>query len=144
MEINIIDENRLNLRKNFTHDIVQEILNLLELNGEISIYYVDSQKMKNLNNQYRNKNQDTDVLSFEFKGVMPVEYDIFGDIIISTEYARKIAKEDSKIYEIEIAELLVHGVLHLAGYEHENVDEETSDLMFKTQAELLTQIQIIL
>jgi len=143
MEFNILEEDRINLRENFTKDILKEILILLELDGEISVYYVDSKKMKSLNKQYRNKDTDTDVLSFEFKGIMSQEYDVFGDIIISTDYAKTCAIEENLSYELKIAELLVHGVLHLAKYEHEGVDEKTASHMYKKQEDILKQIKIL-
>ena len=90
-----------------------------------SIVFVSDRKMRGLNKQFRGKNTTTDVLSFPFE---PDEFDLdqnhLGDIVISLEQAEKQAAENDLPLEIEIKQLILHGVLHLCGYDHETDEGE--------------------
>ena len=89
--------------------------------AELSILFVGDKKMARLNAAYRGVHKTTDVLSFE--AVIPVKkgeaQHVLGDIVISVPRAEFQAKEYSLgLYE-EIRRLLIHGILHLLGYDHE-------------------------
>ena len=81
--------------------------------------------MRGLNKQFRGKNSTTDVLSFPFE---PDEFDTdennLGEIIISAEQAERQAKENHLTFEREIKQLILHGILHLCGFDHETDDGE--------------------
>ena len=81
--------------------------------------------MRELNKQFRGKNSTTDVLSFASE---PEEFNTdennLGEIIISAEQAERQAFENQLSIEIEIKQLILHGVLHLCGYDHETDDGE--------------------
>lgn len=81
--------------------------------------------MKELNNLFRDRNVTTDVLSFPHK---PDEFDPdknnLGDIVISVEQAQKQATENGLTLENEIKQLILHGLLHLCGYDHETDNGE--------------------
>jgi probable rRNA maturation factor len=90
-----------------------------------SVAFISDNRMKQLNEMFRGKSTTTDVLSF------PHEADEFdpdknnlGDIVISAEQAKKQAEENGLSLEIEIKQLILHGVLHLCGYDHETDDGE--------------------
>ena len=91
-------------------------------NKELSISFVDDNTIKQLNNHYLQRDHSTNVLSFslqegEYGNVNP---HILGDIVISTETAqRDAAKGDLSLSE-EIDFLIIHGLLHLLGFNHEN------------------------
>ncbi|MCP4498618.1 MAG: rRNA maturation RNase YbeY [Deltaproteobacteria bacterium] len=93
---------------------------------QIELTFIDDDEMAELNGTWRGKNQTTDVLSFAaFDGeVMPGMEDEVGDILISTERAQIQAKECGHSVEVEIAVLVVHGMLHLLGFDHEHDVEE--------------------
>jgi rRNA maturation RNase YbeY len=99
----------------------------LELtDSELSILFVNDTQMQGLNKEYRSKDKTTDVLAFSMRdGQYPhINPAILGDIVISLPTARRQAKEKGHgIYE-EIAILLIHGMLHLVGYDHENGKKE--------------------
>ncbi len=87
-------------------------------NKPFTVAFVSDKKMRELNRQFRGKDKTTDVLSF------PLEADEFdeirlGDIVISAEQAVKQAEENDLTLETEIKQLILHGVLHLVGYDHE-------------------------
>jgi rRNA maturation RNase YbeY len=97
--------------------------------AEISVAIVGDSEMKKLNNFYRRKNKTTDVLSFVYEskkngGVHP----LFGEIIISYPQAVRQAKEYEWSTKQEIKELLVHGLLHLAGFDHERGEREAKKM----------------
>jgi len=99
-----------------------KILRILENeNSEISLTFVDDAGITDINRQYLRRNYPTNVIAFsmnegEFGDVNP---DILGDIIISTETALRDAKVGGLSFEDEIDYLMIHGVLHLLGYDHE-------------------------
>ncbi len=100
--------------------IASNLLALLNLHHqELSIALVGDCEMRRLNSKYRRKNKTTDVLSFP-PGKQPARgVALLGDVIISVEQARRQAKERKKSIKSELVTLLIHGVLHLLGYDHE-------------------------
>jgi probable rRNA maturation factor len=101
----------------------------------ISITYVDDRGMKKLNREHRGKNETTDVLSFPTdagKG----EFPHLGDIVISLPVAEAMAKKLGVSRRREVETLVIHGFLHLCGYDHENDNGE----MLALQSELETQL----
>ena len=98
------------------------ILSLLEqTRAELSIMFVGDRRMKQLNTQYRGIHRTTDVLSFEAAiPFIPDEADhVLGDIVINVPKAETQAKEYGAGFYDEITRLLIHGTLHLLGYDHE-------------------------
>lgn len=96
----------------------------LATDTELSLAFVDDEEMQRLNRDFRGQDCPTDVLSFadacKEELVMPEEAPkLLGDIIISVERARAQAAEFGHSLEREMAFLLVHGLLHLAGFEHD-------------------------
>jgi probable rRNA maturation factor len=100
-----------------------------EANGKtFSVAFISDRRMKQLNEMFRGISATTDVLSF------PNEPDDFdpdhsnlGDIVISTEQARKQAYENGLAFEIEIKQLILHGVLHLLDMDHETDQGEMNE-----------------
>jgi len=103
-----------------------------------TIAFVSDRKMCELNKTFRGKRATTDVLSF------PFEADEFeadgennlGDIIISLEQAERQAKENNLAFELEIKQLILHGVLHLCGYDHETDAGEMNEIELRLREEL--------
>lgn len=87
--------------------------------AEISVAFVGNREIKKLNKQYRKKNKTTDVLSFLYD-----DEPLTGEIVICYPRAALQAKEHGWSARQEIKLLLVHGLLHLAGYDHEKSQEE--------------------
>lgn len=120
--------------------IYNAIIETLDFEGfnrdvEISITIVDNEQIKGINHEYRGKDIETDVLSFpmlefdENHTIIPVyqegdyNYDedllVLGDIVLSLEKAKEQAQEYGHSFEREVGFLIVHSVLHLLGYDHE-------------------------
>lgn len=98
-----------------------EVLGLSKV--ELSIALVSDAQIKRLNKLYRNKDKPTDVLSFPI-GEKVNGWLILGDIVISVDTARRQAQELGYSLEEELKRLLVHGLVHLLGYDHELEGEE--------------------
>ncbi|HMS40679.1 MAG TPA: rRNA maturation RNase YbeY [Pyrinomonadaceae bacterium] len=94
-------------------------------NKSTTIAFVSDRKMRELNKTFRGKNSTTDVLSFPFEAAeFEVDADNLGDIVISIEQAKKQADENNLSLELEIKQLILHGILHLCGYDHETDNGE--------------------
>ena len=99
-------------------------------NAIFSINFVDNAKIKALNAQYRNIDKETDVLSFALEDSNDINYDnvrLLGDIFISTDKAYSQSIEYGHSYLRELSFLMIHGFLHLIGYDHE--DEADRQIM---------------
>jgi len=109
-------------------------------NSELSIAIVEIIEMADLNERYRGKSGPTDVLSFGCDDpcavLAPDEPVTLGDVVIAPEVAEAQAAEYGHTVEEELNLLLVHGVLHLLGYDHES-DEDASAMQLREQAILL-------
>jgi probable rRNA maturation factor len=85
---------------------------------------VGDREIHKLNSSYRNKDKPTDVLSFsQLEGELGMPPESLGDVVISLDTSKKQAKEYGVTIPEEILRLLVHGVLHLCGFDHENVPQ---------------------
>lgn len=89
-----------------------------------SVAFVNDDRMKELNSLFRGKDVTSDVLSFPHEADEFNDADFLGDIVISTEQAQKQAGENGLSLEGEIKQLILHGLLHLCGYDHERDDGE--------------------
>ena len=100
-----------------------EVLGLRE--AELSIVLCDDAFIHPLNRDYRGKDRPTDVLSFPQREGEKSDPDdpVLGDIVLSVERARAQANERGHSLETEMRVLLVHGILHLLGYDHEEDDD---------------------
>lgn len=139
MKTTILDENNF-FDKDEKKNIRSTVLKTLKLldqskDSEICISFVDDETIRELNNSYRNINRATDVLSFLQDGP---DFSILGDIVISVDTAKRHAVRYENTYEFEINKLLVHGILHLLGYDHKKKRETI--VMREKEKQLLTQI----
>lgn len=130
-------------------DLIKQLLNKAveyeNLSGEIevSITFVDNEKIRKINKQYRNMDKPTDVISFALEEQVEGEVEIvgvtlpriLGDIVISIPKAKQQAKDYNHSYRRELGFLALHGFLHLLGYHHETEKEE--QMMFQRQKEIL-------
>jgi probable rRNA maturation factor len=106
-------------------------------NKSAVIAFVSDKKMRELNKAFRGKNSTTDVLSFPFEAdEFEAEENNLGDIVISVEQAEKQAKENNLDFETEIKQLILHGILHLCGYDHEIDNGEMNALELKLRDKL--------
>jgi len=92
--------------------------------AELSLALVGNAEMQRLNAKYRQMNYPTDVLSFAAAKNSPVETSLLGDVIISVEKAAQQAKDRRRTLDEEMITLLIHGIVHLMGYDHERSSKD--------------------
>lgn len=102
-----------------------------------TIAFISDKKMAELNRDFRGKNSTTDVLSFPYEAdEFESNDDFLGDIIISIEQANRQAIENNLTIENEVKQLILHGILHLLGYDHETDSGEMNELELKWREKL--------
>ncbi|NFG57156.1 rRNA maturation RNase YbeY [Clostridium botulinum] len=155
-KMEVSDEFTNHLEKVIEFALKEEDVNI---SSEISLLFVDNEEIREINNETRNIDRATDVLSFPmldypdkkvFKEVYTendfseADFDgddlVLGDIVLSLERALEQSKEYNHSYEREASYLVVHSVLHLLGYDH--MEEEDKVKMRKREEEILTALNI--
>jgi probable rRNA maturation factor len=119
----------------FQSKILHQVSSVLKKGGKVSVAFVSPKVMRRLNRVYRGKDKVTDVLSFPFfkKGLL-------GEILICSAQAERQAKKFGHSFEEEIAILLVHGFLHLFGFDH--LGKKEAEKMFIQQKRILEKLNI--
>ena len=107
---------------------------------ELSILLCDDAFIHPLNRDYRGKDKPTDVLSFAMREEGDPNDPVLGDVIISIERAQEQALERGHPIGVELALLLVHGILHLLGYDHE--EDEEAEMMEAKEKEILSMLDV--
>ncbi len=122
---------------------IKQILNALDYNfTEISVVITDNNQIQQLNKTYRNVDKTTNVLAFpmqegQFGDITP---GLLGDIVISCETAQKEADNADITLMERMSQLLIHGILHLIGFDHETSEMDARKMEEKS-LELLRQIE---
>ena len=109
-----------------------------EDNLELIIRIVDEQESAQLNHRYREKTGPTNVLSFPFDAVVPEPLPILGDLVICAPVVAREATQQHKSINAHWAHMIIHGVLHLLGYDHS--DEKDSEIMESLETEILLSL----
>jgi len=142
--------------ESFIKDLVNKIIpdtklkKLLEKNIEleVSIVLTDNKEIQNLNKIYRNKDKPTNVLSFpaldsdniENGDFLTENFAAIGDIILSYKTIKEEALTQNKKFHHHLTHLIIHSILHLIGYVHENEDE--AKIMEDLEIKLLKKLEI--
>ncbi len=103
--------------------------------AEVTIRLVDEQESHALNLEYRGKDKPTNVLSFPFEAPPGIELDLLGDLVICKQVVEKEAQEQNKPLPAHWAHMVVHGALHLLGYDH--IDDEEAEEMESLETEIM-------
>jgi probable rRNA maturation factor len=106
-------------------DVVRWARAALEGGGTITVRFVDEDEGRTLNRDYRGKDYATNVLSFAYE----TEPAVIGDLVIAPAVCVREAAAQGKTNDAHMAHLVVHGMLHLQGYEHEDVPDEEAEVM---------------
>ena len=94
---------------------------------ELTIRLVEVSESQHLNHTYRGKDKPTNVLSFPFEAPAEIDLPLLGDLIICVDVVQKEAQEQDKSLEAHWAHMVIHGCLHLLGYDH-IIDEEAEEM----------------
>ncbi|HEY8219863.1 MAG TPA: rRNA maturation RNase YbeY [Methylobacter sp.] len=107
---------------------------------EIVVRIVGEQESAELNEQYRHKSGPTNILSFPVDVPEGIELDLLGDLVICAPVVEKEALEQGKLLAHHWAHIIVHGVLHLLGYDH--IDDDEAELMENKEIAILNKLHI--
>lgn len=97
---------------------LNEVITTPQRSFELTIRIVNSEESQQLNKQYRDKDKPTNVLSFPFEVPEGIELNLLGDLIICIEVMKQEAQEQNKALFDHWAHLVIHGCLHLVGFDH--------------------------
>lgn len=109
--------------------------------SELSLTFCDEERMRELNRQWRSVDSSTNVLSFPIanSGSDPLG-PLLGDILVGFELVEQEAKREGKVFEHHLAHLIVHGILHLFGYDHN--EAEDAEIMEQLERRILGNLSI--
>lgn len=144
----LLINNQVNIENDFL-DIFNSAIKLTMIklknqnNYDMSVSFVDDKTIRNINKDYRNIDKSTDVISFAMLDnedlVVHDNSNLdLGDIFISVETAKQQAKSLNQSLNREILFLFIHGLLHLLGFDHKDLEAEKT--MFKLQEEILNEV----
>ena len=128
-------QTKIKIERRKIRSTVLKLLKIMECaDKELSIIFVDDNTIKQLNNHYLQRDSSTNVLSFSLQEgeYININPNIMGDIVISAETAQRDAAIGDLSLSEEIDFLIIHGLLHLLGFNHENTTEaETTKMQIK-------------
>ena len=135
-EFKIVDEYGCNFDYSYLDKIINKTLEMDGVDSSIfSIVFIDDEKMHELNKTYRGIDRTTDVLSFAFEDNNKLCYNIrqLGEIFVSIPRMQQQAKEYGHSEVRELSFLVVHGLLHLLGYDHTKGEKEEKEMFSKQE-----------
>jgi len=125
----INQQNKIGIETTVFQVFAKTVLNKIADCKTCTIVFVSDDKMCELNHDFRGKKSTTDVLSFPFEAdEFDADNSFLGDIVISAAQAERQAQENKLTLELEVKQLILHGVLHLLGYDHETDEGEMNEL----------------
>jgi len=131
--IEINNLTKVKIDENFLRKAAEEILKKEKKSLELSIALVNPKIIRKLNREYRKKDKTTDILSFSYNGA--------GELIICPRQIGTNAKKFGINFKKELTQVLIHGILHLLGGEHE-ASEEKAKIMKQKEEDYLRQFKI--
>lgn len=141
MQVVLVNSSKVRMPRKFIHKWIVSTRQVLRRKGvnigtttELTIVFLDKGAAKKINFRYRKKNYPTDVLSFDGDGQLSM-----GELILCPQIIERQAKQHHLSFREELGYLLLHGILHLLGYEHERSYRE-AELMFQLQDKAFDQL----
>lgn len=129
----------IGLSSSYIKKVVEITLKYLKKrNIEFSIHFIGDRRMRSINRDYRDIDSTTDVIAFAMQEGREFDKTDFGDIFISPEKVKRQAKQQSISYKEELTRVLIHGILHLNGYDH--VTQKEEKVMFGIQEKLIKKV----
>ena len=133
----LIEDKLIDKLKNaFTIICAEEKLSECSINLKI----LNDHEMKDLNNKFRNKDSSTNVLSFTNEDISKEVTGNIGDIAINYEYVQRESKEYNKSFDSHMIHMLIHGIYHILGFDHEN--DNMAKTMEDKEIALLSKLKI--
>lgn len=137
--------------KNDLEKVIREVLTVEKVDQEkceISLSFVDEEKIRQLNKDFRSIDRVTDVLSFPIEdffnedreNILEKPYLMLGDVVICLDVARKQADDLGHSFEREVMYLTCHSILHLLGYDH--IEDDDKKIMRKREKEVMKNLGV--
>ncbi|QIQ21647.1 rRNA maturation RNase YbeY [Zophobihabitans entericus] len=120
---------------------LEKILLPFQDTAELTIRIVDEEESRQLNNTYRHKDKPTNVLSFPFESPIEIDIPLLGDLIICKAVVESEALEQHKDLESHWAHMIIHGCLHLLGYDH--IEDEEAEEMESLEIKIMQELGFI-
>lgn len=145
MDIDVLLDNKTDVEKfdnNFFSSVAEIFFRNINLGNdfiEISLLVLNNKQIQEINRLYRDIDKPTDVLSFPMNEDKEIKTNMLGDIVISLEKCKSQAEDAGIDLSREIANVYIHGLLHLLGYDHEK-DTEEEKKMFDLQEKVLSNV----
>lgn len=114
---------------------LEAVLPQFQEESEVTIRIVDEAESHELNHTYRGKDKPTNVLSFPFEAPPGIELPLLGDLIICRQVVEQEAAEQEKPLQAHWAHMVIHGSLHLLGYDH--IEDEEAEEMESIETEIM-------
>lgn len=144
INVDIQNFTKSSLDRQFVVDVIRGTLRKMGINGIISVgvVFVSKNRIREINRKYRNKNNATDALSFPAVKQFIIsggEGKFLGEIIVCIPVIKKQAQEMGMTFNRELAHMLIHGTLHLLGYEHDKSEKDV-EKMHKKEEEIMGKV----
>lgn len=137
LQLALNDESNLPTFEDF-HLWLSAAVTRFQPQAEVTVRLVDEQESRELNRDYRGKDKPTNVLSFPFEAPPGIELDLLGDLIICRQVVEREASEQDKPLKAHWAHMVVHGSLHLLGYDH--IEDDQAEEMESLESEIMQGI----
>ena len=138
VDVQYMYKNRRTPGKKQIREWAEAVLGRFRDTAEVTIRIVDEEESRHLNETWRKAKGATNVLSFPAGGAAPPGSDLLGDIVICAPVAKREAKQQHKSFDAHFAHMVVHGMLHLLGYDH-TTDQDTA-LMESIETDILENL----
>lgn len=144
MQVLIVNESRHAVPRQFINEWItlfveelkkRRVLKKAQGDRELTLVFLDKKPAQKINKEFRGKDYATDVLSFD-----SMSPDSLGELVLCPEVLKRQAKEHKLTYKMELGYMLLHGVLHLLGYDHETSEEDARE-MFSLQDAIFEKLR---
>ncbi|WP_413944450.1 rRNA maturation RNase YbeY [Bdellovibrio sp. HCB-162] len=132
MQVLIVNESKHSVPRKFVNEWMEDItaelkkrkvLKAAQASRELTLVFLDKKPAQKINFEFRGKDYATDVLSFD-----SMDPSSFGELVLCPEVLKRQAKEHKLTYQQELGYMLLHGVLHLLGYDHETNEKDAREM----------------
>ncbi len=120
------------------HSWLSNAISMFQQDAEVTVRIVDEKESHQLNFEYRGKDKPTNVLSFPFEAPPGIEINLLGDLIICRQVVEQEAIEQDKPLLAHWAHMVVHGSLHLLGYDH--IEDDEAEEMESLETEIMQKM----
>ncbi|WP_374079428.1 rRNA maturation RNase YbeY [Bdellovibrio bacteriovorus] len=132
MQVLIVNESKHSVPRKFVNEWMEEltaelkqrrVVKAAQASRELTLVFLDKKPAQKINFEFRGKDYATDVLSFD-----SMDPSSFGELVLCPDVLKRQAKEHKLTYQQELGYMLLHGVLHLLGYDHETNEKDAQEM----------------